>query len=347
VGQATFDTNDSLCYAGGELLAYRDASLTSLDHYDLTHLQRGLHETTPGAADGSLFVFLGKALFKYRFNPALVGKTVYLKFQGFNYVGGSEQAMADLVAYPYEIGSSGNWPPGGGPGGSGGTPYDFYGFYPDNPNASQVLFRGAVPRSVRLPEDLAGSYGLALTAPDAEAVFGITRNGTSIGSMTFAATEATATFTFPTQVTLAAGDVLAVVAPASADPAIDGISWTLAGIWFGTVLPYDFYGLWSGQPGPDAVLFRAAMPRTVTLPQDLAGSHGKAGTAATAQADFDLQQNGASIGTMSFAAAASVATFTFTTETSLAAGDILSVHAPATPDASLADIYWTLAGTCP
>ena len=75
------------------------------------------------------------------------------------------------------------------------------------------------------------------------------------------------------------------------------------------------------------------------------GSQGYAGTAPTAQADLDIRKNGASIGTITFAAAASTATFSFASEVAFAAGDRLIVLAPGSQDASLADISITFKGT--
>ena len=85
--------------------------------------------------------------------------------------------------------------------------------------------------------------------------------------------------------------------------------------------------------------------RAFALPADLAGSQGHAGTAATDQADFDLRKNGGSIGTLRFAASATLATFVFASPVSFAPGDRLQIAAPASPDATLADIAITLAGT--
>jgi hypothetical protein len=70
----------------------------------------------------------------------------------------------------------------------------------------------------------------------------------------------------------------------------------------------------------------------------------KAGTAATAQTDFDLKKNGSSIGTVRFAAAGTTASYVSISASSWVAGDILTLIAPATPDATIADIWGTLVG---
>jgi hypothetical protein len=47
---------------------------------------------------------------------------------------------------------------------------------------------------------------------------------------------------------------------------------------------------------------------------------------------------------MAFAGAAT-ATFTMTAASTFIAGDVLTIAAPATPDATLANLAWTLSGT--
>lgn len=109
--------------------------------------------------------------------------------------------------------------------------------------------------------------------------------------------------------------------------------------------PYDVGAMVAGVPDADAVCLRYAFPREVTFAAGLAPSQGVADIAATGDADFDIQQNGVSVGTMTFAAASATATFDMDDETVFEAGDVLTVIAPGTPDATLADISFVLAGT--
>lgn len=108
--------------------------------------------------------------------------------------------------------------------------------------------------------------------------------------------------------------------------------------------PYDVGGTYNGAPGSSVAILRYPVPRTVTLPAGLTGSQGVLRTAATAQTDFDIQKNQVSVGTMRFAAAGTVATFIMATDTTFTAGDVLEVIAPAVPDATAADIGFSLAG---
>ena len=108
--------------------------------------------------------------------------------------------------------------------------------------------------------------------------------------------------------------------------------------------PYDFFWRKEGQPGASEVVFRQIVARRVSLEADLAGSVGVAGTAATADADFDVRRNGTSVGTIRFVAGATAATFIAASAVTLEIGDELTVVAPASVDASLADLGLVLAG---
>lgn len=104
-------------------------------------------------------------------------------------------------------------------------------------------------------------------------------------------------------------------------------------------------GAWSGKPGAGQVIERYIFATSVTFPAGLGGSYGTAGSAATAAASFALAKNGSNVGTMAWAAGATAASFAMGTATIFAGGDVLTVSAPATQDATLADLAWTLAGT--
>src|SRR5207248_3996169 len=104
-------------------------------------------------------------------------------------------------------------------------------------------------------------------------------------------------------------------------------------------------GSWPGSPAASQVIERYIFASAVTFPAGFAGSYGTAGIAATAASTFTIAQNGAAIGTMVFAAGASAASFTMSAATAFMPGDVLTITAPATPDASLANLAWTLAGT--
>lgn len=147
-------------------------------------------------------------------------------------------------------------------------------------------------------------------------------------------------------VVLAAGDVSGLAASATTDTtdASNIASGTLSNSRL-AAQPYDIGAMIPGAPSASLVVMRYKFPRAVAFPASLTNSQGVAGTAATAQTDFDVLKNGVSFGTIRFAAAGTSATFIAAGSSSFAAGDVLTVIAPGTPDATLADISFTLAGT--
>jgi hypothetical protein len=113
--------------------------------------------------------------------------------------------------------------------GPGAPVYDFGMVAGTAPGANEVLGKVVIPRPLLIPADLAGSAIHVDTAPDADFVINMTRNGTAVASITVhddasanLATSANA------PVTIAAGDVIRFLAPASPDASISGISLTIA-----------------------------------------------------------------------------------------------------------------------
>lgn len=111
--------------------------------------------------------------------------------------------------------------------------------------------------------------------------------------------------------------------------------------------PFDVHAFYPGIPTASAKVVRIPVARAVGFVANFAGSYGKASAAATASTAFDIQKNGSSIGTITFALGATTATFVSAAGAaqSLVAGDVLAIISPATPDATLADPGFVLAGT--
>lgn len=112
----------------------------------------------------------------------------------------------------------------------------------------------------------------------------------------------------------------------------------------GVSAPYDIGGSFVGKPAAGAVILRFPMPRNARFLSGMTLSKGVAATAATAAVSFSIRKNGGQFATMNFAAGASTATFTCASNTDFAAGDVLTLVAPSTPDDTLADIGFALAG---
>lgn len=111
--------------------------------------------------------------------------------------------------------------------------------------------------------------------------------------------------------------------------------------------PFDASAFYPGVPTASAILLRIPIARAVSFAANFSGSYGIGSVAATASTAFDIQKNGSSIGTITFAISATTATFVSSggTAQSFVAGDILAIVAPASPDATLANVGVVLAGT--
>lgn len=126
----------------------------------------------------------------------------------------------------------------------------------------------------------------------------------------------------------------------------DGVNLYLIASGDATAIqPYDIGVTQEGVLTASQVLLRYVFPRIVEFPIDLTDSRCVAGVAATAITTFSIQKNGGSIGSLQFAAAATTATFTMASAQTFAPGDVLTVVAPASADATLASLGLTLAGT--
>ena len=109
--QTDADSYRTLCYAGGELIAFQGVNLTAANKYNVgqdgignVYLRRGLFGTniTTHAA-GESFARLDDAIFTYVYDPSFIGKTIYLKFTSFNTTGLMEQSIANATAYQFVI----------------------------------------------------------------------------------------------------------------------------------------------------------------------------------------------------------------------------------------------------
>ena len=111
--------------------------------------------------------------------------------------------------------------------------------------------------------------------------------------------------------------------------------------------PFDVHAFYPGTPPASAKIYRGKLARAVTFPANFSGAQFSASANATASTVFDIQKNGSSIGSCSIAAGGTTPTFVSTSGAAqtFAAGDLLSIIAPAMPDATLADPALTLAGT--
>lgn len=100
---------------------------------------------------------------------------------------------------------------------------------------------------------------------------------------------------------------------------------------------YDLGFFIGGEMTNAEIVARFVAVRAFTIPTSGTGSRATAETASTGNVAFDLLKNGVSFGTVTFNITAT-GVFTVASATSFAIGDVLKIVAPATADATLADV---------
>lgn len=106
--------------------------------------------------------------------------------------------------------------------------YDLSMFIPGTPAVSVEIVRLVAGRAYTLPSGLTGSVANAKTAPGASTAFTIKKNGTGIGTFTFAGISNTATFSMASDSSFAVGDVLVIESPSNLNSIAD-VSVTFLG----------------------------------------------------------------------------------------------------------------------
>lgn len=103
--QADADAENTLSHINGELIAFQDATLTAPYSYDLeTYVRRGLRGTLIKThAINTPFVRCDQAIFRYAYDPGLVGQAIYVKLPAFNVFGGGQQSLAEASVHSFAI----------------------------------------------------------------------------------------------------------------------------------------------------------------------------------------------------------------------------------------------------
>lgn len=127
--QLDVDNFATLMVVDQELVAYRDATLTSANNYNLTYLRRGCYGTTIAAhANGAPIARLDDQVFKASLDPDFLQTEIFFKFPSFNQYGQALEDISSLPAYSFT------------PGGSTSYPKDVQNFFAAQ-NGSVVLFQ--------------------------------------------------------------------------------------------------------------------------------------------------------------------------------------------------------------
>jgi Putative phage tail protein len=209
----------TLCYVDGELLAYQTATLTAANKYALTNLYRGAYGSSiTDHAAGSQFARLDNSIGHFSYPNSLIGQTIYLKFPSMNIVGGGLQSLESVPAYSYTVSGRGQT-----------ASIIVSGSYNGRPPSDFLMQSYVFASPATLPAGLTGSRGTATVAATATTTINIQKNGTTVGTMTFAASASTATFMMNSTMTFSAGDVLTLVAPSTADATLANLAWTILG----------------------------------------------------------------------------------------------------------------------
>jgi hypothetical protein len=95
--------------------------------------------------------------------------------------------------------------------------------------AGQKLVEYTMPRGINYPSSMTGSYAKCDTAPTGAVDCPVKKNGSSLGNIHFAASATTGSFTGFSSNSFAAGDIVEIDAPASADASFAGLFVTLVG----------------------------------------------------------------------------------------------------------------------
>jgi hypothetical protein len=104
------------------------------------------------------------------------------------------------------------------------TPYDIASGVSGPIGASQYVAYFLSPRSINIPANFSGSLASVLTSFTSAATFTIYHNGTSVGTISFAAGGTTGTFSTGSGFTLNPGDSLTIQAPSTADATAANLS---------------------------------------------------------------------------------------------------------------------------
>jgi hypothetical protein len=96
--------------------------------------------------------------------------------------------------------------------------------------ASEVILRFTATRAFSIAAAASGSKASAGTAATASTILNLKKNGSSFGTLEFAAAATVGVFTQGTLVNFAAGDVIQISGPATADATLANISISLKGV---------------------------------------------------------------------------------------------------------------------
>jgi hypothetical protein len=108
--------------------------------------------------------------------------------------------------------------------------YDVDTFVPGLGSNNQILRRTKLTRAVTFPASATLSQATASAAATGSTTFTLKKNGTSFATVNYAASASSGTWTQASDAVFAAGDLLEIDGPATADATLKDVGITLAGI---------------------------------------------------------------------------------------------------------------------
>lgn len=111
------------------------------------------------------------------------------------------------------------------------APYMMLPYFYGNPStANALIFLSTAIQPFYLPASLTGSYSRSrVVATGTTAVFELNKNGSNVGTVNFAQSANTATFTFSSRVDFDPGDVFAIIGNMTPDAGLADISFSILG----------------------------------------------------------------------------------------------------------------------
>jgi len=105
---------------------------------------------------------------------------------------------------------------------------------------------------------------------------------------------------------------------------------------------YDIAGSTISQPTDAAILMRFSVNRDFAIPQVFTDSFAESTVAPTGSPVYSIKRNGVEIGTITFTVNAGAFAAVEGSDHAFVVGDILTVEAPATADATHDELSWTI-----
>jgi hypothetical protein len=120
---------------------------------------------------------------------------------------------------------------------------------------------------------------------------------------------------------------------------VDGATWQL----LVGLEDYPITVFFPGSYGSNAVLANISAVRSFTIPINCTGSIATLATASTGTAVFKIKKNGSQIGTITFTSSGT-GVFALASLATFGVGDLLTINAPSSPDATAAGFSVSLLG---